>query len=213
MGEVNIADVRREYARETLDEKSVLHSPFEQFSLWLDEAVAANVPEPTAMTLSTVNDVGQPSARVVLLKGLDHGMVFYTNYESRKGTDLLANPKAAILFFWPELERQVRAEGVVEKVSRTESEEYFRSRPYASKIGAWASAQSSPVPSRMELEGKYKIIEKLYPENDVPLPPHWGGYRLLPTVFEFWQGRPNRLHDRIRYTAHAQGWKIERLCP
>lgn len=209
----DIADLRTEYQRETLDEHSVSHNPFEQFSRWMDEVLAAEVLEPTAMTLATVSADGRPSARTVLLKGIDTGFVFYTNYTSRKGMDLAANPYASLLFFWPDLQRQVRVEGRVEKITIEESEAYFVTRPLGSRIGAWASQQSQPLPSRDELERRTAELEREYADGNVPLPPFWGGYRLVPDAIEFWQGRPSRLHDRILYERGETGWTITRLSP
>lgn len=210
---MNIADIRKDYALRRLDETDVEGDPFKQFHAWLQEAIEAQVPEPTAMTLATVDAEGSPAARIMLLKALDgRGFVFYTNYESRKGQELTARPRAALTFFWKELERQVRIEGTVEKVSAAESDEYFASRPLGSRIGAWASTQSATIASRPWLEARVKAAETQYGEAP-PRPPHWGGYRVLPDWLEFWQGRQSRLHDRIAYTREAGGWKISRLSP
>ena len=202
--------------REALDEARVAPSPLQQFERWFDEAVRASLPEPNAMTLATVGADGKPAARIVLLKGFDErGFVFFTNYASRKGGELAARPDAALLFFWAELERQVRIEGVVAKVSDAESADYFASRPRPSQIGAWASPQSEPVADRPALEARYAAAEAQY-RDVVPRPAHWGGYRLAPALLEFWQGRPSRLHDRIRYTrsrTHPERWDIDRLAP
>ena len=190
-------------------------NPIRQFRTWYDEVRANGVSEQDAisMTLATATKDGQPSARVVLLKGVnDNGFVFYTNYESRKGRELAENPRACLLFYWPKVWRQVRIEGTVEKVSKAESDEYFRTRPLGSKLGAWASNQSEVVDSRETLEGRFAEIEKRFGEN-VPRPPHWGGYRLKPNEIEFWQGRENRLHDRLRYRLQNGVWLIERLGP
>ena len=210
---MNIADIRKDYALERLDESDVDADPFRQFHAWLREAIAAEVPEPTAMTLATASAAGSPSARIVLLKALDErGFVFYTNYASRKGEELSARPRAALAFFWKELERQVRVEGTVEKVSAAESDEYFAIRPLGSRIGAWASTQSATIESRQWLEARMKAAEAQYGDNP-PRPPHWGGYRVIPEWLEFWQGRRSRLHDRIAYTRAAGGWTISRLSP
>jgi len=210
---MKIADIRKDYALRRLDETDVDADPFHQFHAWLKEALAAEVPEPTAMTLATVDEDGNPSARIMLLKALDErGFVFYTNYESRKGRELAVRPRAALTFFWKELERQVRIEGSVEPVSAAESEEYFASRPLGSRIGAWASTQSATIDSRQWLEARVQAAAAQYGENP-PRPPHWGGYRVLPDWLEFWQGRQSRLHDRIAYTREAKGWKISRLSP
>ncbi|MCM2327424.1 MAG: pyridoxamine 5'-phosphate oxidase [Lysobacter sp.] len=210
---MNIADIRKDYALRRLDETDVDGDPFKQFHAWLEEALEAQVPEPTAMTLATVDTEGSPSARIMLLKALDgRGFVFYTNYESRKGQELAARPRAALTFFWKELERQVRVEGTVEKVSAAESDEYFASRPLGSRIGAWASTQSATIASRPWLEERVKAAETQHGDHP-PRPPHWGGYRVLPDWLEFWQGRQSRLHDRIAYTREAGGWKISRLSP
>ena len=209
-----IAALRQEYRLFELTKDAVSDDPMRQFRVWFNDAEAAAIHEANAMTLATVSAEGQPSARTVLLKGLDHGFVFYTNYESRKGHDLAANPNAAILFFWKELERQVRVEGPVAKVSREETARYFASRPVGSRQGALASPQSAVVLDRKSLEDRFDQAATSYPGDDVPLPDYWGGYRLTPTLFEFWQGRPNRLHDRLRYRPDSQGeWHIERLAP
>lgn len=210
----DIATIRSDYARAGLDEKDLDPSPVVQLEKWLAEAIAAGHPEPTAMMLATVTSSGDPAARVVLLKGIDSGLVFFTNYESAKGRDLASHPRAAATFFWVLLERQVRVTGDVSKVSRAETDAYFASRPYESRIGAWASAQSSVLASRAELEEKLAALRAKYPEGtDVPTPPFWGGYRIAPTQVELWQGRPSRLHDRVRYTRDNEGWTIERLSP
>jgi len=211
---LSIADLRKEYARERLDEHDVAHDPLIQFSRWFQEALNASLPEPNAMTLATADGRGHPSARVVLLKGYDErGFVFYTNYESRKGQDLAVNPNAALLLFWLELERQVRIEGRIERVSPEESDEYYQIRPLGSRHGAWASPQSRIIPSREDLEKRFE--QAIARHGDSPVrPAHWGGYRLNPQVLEFWQGRPSRLHDRVSYTREAPGrWRIERLAP
>jgi pyridoxamine 5'-phosphate oxidase len=211
----DIAAIRTDYARAGLDEKDVDPSPLAQLAKWLAEAIAAGHPEPTAMTLATVTASGDPAARVVLLKGIDTGLVFFTNYESDKGKDLAAHPRACANLFWMLLERQARVTGDVSKVTREETDAYFASRPYESRIGAWASAQSSVLASRAELEAKLQELRAKYPEGTaVPSPPFWGGYRLVPTQVELWQGRPSRLHDRVRYTrTSASSWRIERLSP
>ena len=210
---MNISDLRQEYMRESLDEKDVAPDPLKQFTRWFDEAVKAQVPMVNAMTLATVSPAGRPSARIVLLKGIDHGgFVFFTNYKSRKGRELTANPEAALLFYWIELEREVRVEGRVEKISEHESDEYFGNRPLGSRHAAIASPQSKVVPDRAALEALFAEAEQRYGDQ-TPRPAHWGGYRLLPAAIEFWQGRPNRLHDRVLYTLKSRGWKIERLAP
>jgi pyridoxamine 5'-phosphate oxidase len=210
----SIADLRREYARATLDERQVAADPFTMFSSWFAEALAAEVPEPNAMTLATATAEGLPSARVVLLKGIDpRGFVFFTDYRSRKAKELAANPNAALCFFWQELERQVRIVGRVERISAEETDAYFQSRPVGSRLGAWASEQSRALVSRAELEERLREVQMRYPDGQVPTPPHWGGFRLSPVEVEFWQGRASRLHDRVRYLRHDAAWRIERLSP
>ena len=211
----DLASLRRNYARESLTEADVNPDPIAQFDHWFREALNSELSEPNAMTVATATRDGRPSARTILLKGFDHrGFVFYTNYESRKGQELDENPQAAILFNWLELERQIRIEGAVERVSQEESEAYFQSRPKGSQIGAWASPQSRVLPERGELEAKVAELTTTFKHDDVlPLPPFWGGYRVRPDVIEFWQGRENRLHDRIRFTKTETGWNIERLAP
>jgi len=209
----NIADLRKDYKLASLNESDVASSPLAQFDKWFKEALSAELPEPTAMTLATCDAQSRPSARMVLIKDFDErGFVFFTNYESHKGQDLTANNRAALLFFWPELERQIRIQGRVEKVSAADSEEYYRSRPLASRISAWASPQSQVLPSRTALEARVAAFEAEHGENP-PRPAHWGGYRVVPQVMEFWQGRRDRLHDRIQYRLNNAVWKIERLAP
>jgi pyridoxamine 5'-phosphate oxidase len=216
---VKIADLRIDYMRETLDERATAPDPFRQFEHWFSEAVEAQIPEPNAMTLATADAQGRPSARIVLLKGMGtDGFVFYTNFESRKGRELAARPHAALLFFWRELERQVRIEGSIAKVTDAESAAYFTTRPRPARIGAWASPQSEPIDGRAALEARVATIEQRFRDagDAIPLPPHWGGYRLVPALFEFWQGRPSRLHDRIRYRRgpdESGPWTIDRLAP
>lgn len=213
---VDLTAIRTEYARAGLHERDVDPSPIVQLDKWLHEAVAAEHPEPTAMTLATATPDGEPSARVVLLKRLDErGLVFYTGYESDKGRQLLANPRAAACFFWVLLERQARVTGGVVKVTREESEAYFHSRPRASQLGAWASEQSTVIGGRAELEARLAEVKARFGEQgEVPLPPSWGGYRLVPERVELWQGRPSRLHDRLRYTRKGESsWLVERLSP
>lgn len=209
------ADLRREYSLAGLAEKDLARDPFRQFEKWFQEAEAAKIPEPNAMVLSTAERDGQPSARTVLLKGLDgRGFVFYSNHDSRKGRELAGNPRASLLFPWIPIERQVIAEGPVARIAREESGAYFHGRPRLSQLAAWASPQSSIVPSRAVLEESLKTLENKYAGQEVPLPPHWGGYRLSPETVEFWQGRRNRLHDRLRYRRGKDGgWTVERLGP
>ncbi len=210
----NIADLRQEYMRERLEEEGVARDPVTQFIRWFDEAINARMPMVNAMTLASVSAAGQPSARIVLLKEVDQaGFVFYTNYESRKGGELAANPRAALLFYWIELEREVRIEGRVVKVTARESDEYFSSRPLGSRLAAIASAQSQVVANRAVLEARFSETEK-QAGSTPSRPACWGGYRVIPEVVEFWQGRPNRLHDRLQYRLQADGsWIIERLAP
>jgi pyridoxamine 5'-phosphate oxidase len=208
-----IADLRKSYELAELIESNASHDPFTQFQGWLNEAIAANIPEPNAMTLATVGSNLRPSNRIVLIKGFDaRGIVWYTNYNSRKGHELAGNPFASLQFHWVEMERTVRIEGRVEKVSSEESDVYFHSRPLGSRIGAWASPQSEVIASREILEAETKRIEALYGDKP-PRPPHWGGYRLVPDEWQFWQGRRSRLHDRLRYTLDGTHWVRERLAP
>ena len=198
----------------TLNESDVDPNPLKQFEVWYGEALASGVPEADAMTLATATTDGAPDARIVLLKSFDgRGFVFFTNYQSRKAQELAANGRACLLFYWLPLKRQVRIEGTVEKVSAAESDDYFHTRPWGSKLGAWASDQSRVITSRENLEKRFAEFEAEFADN-VPRPPHWGGYRLIPTAIEFWQGRDNRLHDRIRYRLQQdKSWRIERLAP
>ncbi len=209
-----IADIRKDYKQKSLLEEDVKGDPTEQFSVWWNEAVSSQIEEVNAMTLATATTDGVPSARIVLLKGFtSEGFKFYTNYQSHKGKELAQNPCAALVFFWKELERQVRIEGTVEKVSEEDSEAYFKTRPVASKIGAWASPQSAIVAGRHIIEqNELKYKEQFRVEN-IPKPPHWGGYIVKPVKIEFWQGRRSRLHDRIRYTKQNTDWLIERIAP
>jgi pyridoxamine 5'-phosphate oxidase len=209
----DLAQLRNDYALKTLDEREADRDPMKQFGVWMAEAILARVPEPTAMTLATANAKGRPSARIVLLKGVDpRGFVFFTNYDSRKGKELAENPQAALTFLWKELERQVRIEGAVEKVTADESRAYFATRPLGSRIGAWASPQSDAIESRAWLEKRWEELGTRHGANP-PLPPHWGGYRVIPDSLEFWQGRRSRLHDRVAYTRAGREWKIARLAP
>jgi pyridoxamine 5'-phosphate oxidase len=212
---VFLESLRSNYALSGLHETDLLGNPFQQFQLWLEQAIAAELPEPNAMTLATLSEEGKPIARMVLLKGLDEkGFVFYTNYDSAKGKQLTETDSAALVFWWAGLERQVRVEGTVEKVSSEESDAYFQSRPKASQLGAWASPQSQVIESREVLEKRLVQFEEKYAIEKVPRPPHWGGFRVIPTAIEFWQGRPSRLHDRIRYELDEKGdWFYQRLAP
>lgn len=212
--DLNVADLRKDYHLKGLREADAAPNPFGQFQIWFDQALAAQLPEPNAMTLATATKDGKPSARVVLLKGFDErGFVFYTNYQSQKGQELADNQQAALVFWWAELERQVRIEGRVDKVSAQESDEYFHSRPFNSRIGAWASDQSQVIENREVLELHWQELKTEYENQDVPRPSHWGGFRVSPTSIEFWQGRPSRLHDRLRYRLDDGSWLIERLSP
>ena len=210
-----LADLRREYSKFSLDTATVLADPIDQFQKWFDESLKAEIPEPNAMTLATVNDMGRPSSRIVLLKGIEaKQFIFYTNYLSKKGKELENNPACALTFFWPELERQIRIEGITDRVDAPTSDAYFRSRPRGSQIGAWASPQSSVISERKllderseKMEAKFKGLEQL------PRPNQWGGYKVIPFLIEFWQGRTNRLHDRIQYTLTDGVWQIQRLAP
>ena len=203
-----------DYGRWQLTEADVAADPVAQFGRWFADAQAANVPEPNAMTVATADASAAPSARVVLLKDVDdRGFAFFTNYESRKGRDLSANPRAALCFYWQPLERQVRVEGAVERTSREESEAYFRTRPPSAQLGAWVSRQSSAIGSRDELEQRQRVLEERFGAGEVPVPDFWGGLRVVPRTVEFWQGRPSRLHDRLRYRAVDGGWVVERLSP
>jgi pyridoxamine 5'-phosphate oxidase len=211
---MSLADLRREYSLAGLREADCDADPIRQFARWFDEAGAANMIEPNAATLATATLDGKPSARVVLVKLFDErGFMFFTNYDSRKGHELTANPQAALVWWWPELERQVRVEGSVERASPEESDAYHRSRPRGSQFGAWSSCQSEVISGREVLEQRLRELEAKYADVEVPRPPNWGGFRLKPAVIEFWQGRPNRLHDRIRYRLTATGWIKERLSP
>ena len=212
----SIADLRQNYTLAGLERTDLKPNPIEQFNLWFQQALEADLVEPNAMTLATATPEGKPTARIVLLKGVsDRGFVFYTNYESQKGQQLTANPYAALVFLWDKLERQIRIEGRVEKLSSAESAAYFHSRPKASQLGAWTSDQSRVIPNRAVLEQKQAALQEQYSgDAEVPLPPHWGGFCVIPDRLEFWQGRPSRLHDRLVYDLQNDGsWKIERLSP
>ena len=210
----NVADLREEYRGAGLDESDLDPNPVEQFRRWFDEALAANLHEPNAMTLATSTPDGQPSARIVLLKGYDErGFVFYTNHEGRKGHELAQNPRCALLFYWGELSRQVRIEGAAALIPDEEADAYFASRPRGSRLGAWASTQSREIGGRRALEGRLRELELEYEGREIPRPPFWGGYRVEPEGFEFWQGRENRLHDRLVYRRGDEGWEVRRLQP
>lgn len=211
----SIADIRKDYQLQSLLETDVASNPFDQFNRWWDDAIKSELDEVNAMTLATASVTGMPSARIVLLKSVSaDGFVFFTNYNSHKGKELLENPFGCLVFFWKELERQIRITGTIEKVSAAESDEYFYSRPVGSRIGAWASPQSSVIPSRETIETNIEKYEQEFAGTEIARPPHWGGYIVKPTLIEFWQGRPNRLHDRIQYTKQQEGsWKFDRLAP
>ena len=209
----SLADIRKDYILQSLLEEDVATDPIEQFNKWWDESIKSEIIEANAMTLATANAAGIPSARTVLLKAFStEGFIFFTNYESQKGEDLAANPNAALLFFWKEMERQVRIEGKVEKISEEESDAYFNSRPLGSRIGAWASPQSKVINDRTVIEDNVQKFTEEFGEK-IPRPPHWGGYLLVPVKMEFWQGRSSRLHDRILFTLEDNSWKISRLAP
>lgn len=211
---MDIAAIRRDYSLRALDEKEVDSNPFVQFTSWWQEAISSNIDEVNAMTLATSNASGRPSARIVLLKGFSEmGFIFFTNYNSHKGAELQENPNAALVFFWKELERQIRIEGKVFKTSLEENEQYFNSRPIGSRLGAWASPQSKIVNNRAELETFVTGTNNRFKDSEVPCPPFWGGYLVKPVLFEFWQGRQNRLHDRVQYSLENSLWKISRLAP
>ena len=212
---MSLADLRKDYSLAGLAEKDLARDPFRQFEKWFQEAEAAKIPEPNAMTLATATREGRPSARTVLLKGLDgRGFVFYSNYESRKGRELEANPQVTLVFPWVAIERQVLIEGTATKVAREESEAYFHSRPRASPLGAWVAQQSAVIAGRAVLEDTMKALEKKYAGQEVPLPANWGGWRVAPETVEFWQGRRSRLHDRLRFRREKDGgWSVERLAP
>lgn len=212
---MDIANIRKDYTLKSLGLDEVADSPMDQFNVWFGEAIKARVNEPNAMNLSTINIQKRPSARIVLLKGLDHGLTFYTNYESKKGKELQENPFAALTFFWPELERQVRIEGEIQKLTAGESDQYFFSRPIGSQIGAWASPQSQVLSSRSFLENREKEMIVRFRSETLTRPPYWGGFRLLPNYFEFWQGRTSRLHDRVIFekSSSAEQWTKNLLAP
>ena len=212
---MSVAEIRKEYSLRTLSEENVSKNPFQQFEVWWNEAVESDIGEVNAMTLATSSSDGIPSARIVLLKGFDErGFVFFTNYHSYKGMQLDENPRACLVFFWKELERQIRITGLTGKTEASESDEYFETRPEGSRIGAWASPQSEVIANRDWLTQNETKIKQKFSAQPITRPPHWGGYRVQPVSFEFWQGRSNRLHDRIQYTLLEQGeWKIERLAP
>ena len=211
---LNLKNIRREYKMKELSKFNINPDPFKQFDLWLKEAMDSSNPDPTTMVLSTVSENGRPSSRIVLLKhASEFGFDFFTNYQSKKGRHLKDKPFASLLFFWPELERQIRIEGQIEKLDPNESDEYFKTRPIESQVGAWASPQSTVIPNRKTLLDWYKEFENIFKTTAMTRPTHWGGYRLVPDLFEFWQGRENRLHDRIEYRDEKGGWGIYRLAP
>ena len=209
-----VNQTRRDYLKKKLNKETAKENPFEQFEIWFAEALESQIFEPNAMTLATANREGMPSARVVLLRGFDEkGFTFFTNYDSRKGLDLAENPQASLLFYWAEIERQVRLEGLISKVGEEISDSYFATRPRESQIGAWVSPQSQTIENREVLERRFLELTAEWEGREIPRPPNWGGYILKPQAFEFWQGRAGRLHDRLFYTKREAGWKIERLAP
>jgi pyridoxamine 5'-phosphate oxidase len=209
-----VTTIRRDYSQKLLDEDSALENPFEQFEVWLSEAIAANVFEPNAMVLATATGEGKPTSRIVLLRGFDaEGFTFFTNYDSRKGKEIEENPQASLLFFWAEIERQVRIDGTASKASREVSDSYFATRPRESQIGAWISPQSELIENRGVLEKKYAEAVRQWEAKVIQRPPNWGGFVVKPEIFEFWQGRESRLHDRLVYTKAETGWEIRRLAP
>lgn len=211
----NIADIRKDYMLKSFDEKDAKANPFDQFDIWWQDAIASNIDEVNALNLCTVDASGKPSGRIVLLKGYDRdGFVFFTNYQSRKGQELLANPQACMIFFWKELERQVRIDGRIEKVTDQENDTYFFSRPVGSQVGAWSSPQSSIIENRQVIENNVKHYQQVFSNQPITRPPHWGGYRVIPYQVEFWQGRSSRLHDRLQYRLTEDGnWQLVRLAP
>ncbi len=214
MPEINLKKIRQEYTQHSLDESEVDSNPFTQFKNWFREALESEVKEPNAMSLATIDSMAKPHNRIVLLKGFDEeGFTFFTNYQSNKGTEIEGNSSVAVCFFWVELERQIRIEGKAKKLSRAESEEYFKTRPKMSQIGALASNQSEIVPDRNHLDDRFNELAKKFSDGDIPMPETWGGYRIYPEYFEFWQGRRSRLHDRIAYSKEDLSWSIKRLSP
>lgn len=211
----NIADIRKDYMLKSFDEKDAKANPFDQFDIWWQDAIASNIDEVNALNLCTVDVNGKPSGRIVLLKGYDRdGFVFFTNYQSRKGQELLANPYACMIFFWKELERQVRIDGRIEKVTDQENDTYFFSRPEGSQVGAWSSPQSSIIENRQVIENNVKHYQQVFSNQPITRPLHWGGYRVIPYQVEFWQGRSSRLHDRLQYSLMEDGnWQLVRLAP